>query len=148
MLLPKPWQWCTSHPSCKPPPKSSCMERMRPTKGSMGWGVGQEGIKSRKEKESVLQDSLRCHVNPVLPYMVAVGQICRWVFGQHEKSRASWGWSLWLLGSVLTLASGSPHSFRAGSPCLIEMQGTGWQAAAAAYRQNPAEKGRRDGGGG
>lgn len=83
MLLPKPQQWCTSHPSCNPP-KSSCMERMRPTKGSMGWG-GQEGIKSRKEKESVLQDSLRCHVNPVLPYTVAVGQICRWVFGQHEK---------------------------------------------------------------
>lgn len=47
--------------------------------------MGQEGIKSRKEKDSVLQDSLKWHVNPALPYMVAVGQICRWVFGQHEK---------------------------------------------------------------
>ncbi len=51
-------------------------------------------------------------------------------------------------GSVVTPASGSPLSSGAGGPWLIEMQGTGWQAAAAAYRQNPAEKGRRDGGGG
>lgn len=51
-------------------------------------------------------------------------------------------------GSVMTPASGSPLSSGAGGPWLIEMQGTGWQAAAAAYRQNPAEKGRRDGGGG
>lgn len=51
-------------------------------------------------------------------------------------------------GSVVTPASGSPLSSGAGGPWLIEMQGTGWQAAAAAYRQNTAEKGRRDGGGG
>jgi len=48
----------------------------------------------------------------------------------------------------MTPASGSPLSSGAGSLWLIKMQGTGWLAAAAAYRQNPAEKGRRDGGGG
>lgn len=58
------------------------------------------------------------------------------------------GWSCGCWGSVVTPASGSPLSSGAGGPWLIEMQGTGWQAAAAAYRQNPAEKGRRDGGGG
>lgn len=51
-------------------------------------------------------------------------------------------------GSVVTSASASPLSSGAGSPWLIKMQGTGWQAAAAAYRQDPAEKGQRDGGGG
>lgn len=48
----------------------------------------------------------------------------------------------WPLQSVSPLSSGT------GGLWLIEMQGTGWQAAAAAYRQSPAEKGRRDGGGG
>lgn len=85
MLLPKPQQWCTSHPSCNPPPQIQLHGENEANKREYGLGGGQEGIKSRKEKESVLQDSLRCHVNLVLPYTVAVGQICRWVFGQHEK---------------------------------------------------------------
>lgn len=50
--------------------------------------------------------------------------------------------------SPVTSASRSPPLLWSGGLWLIEMQGTGWQAAAAAYRQSPAEKGRRDGGGG
>lgn len=50
-------------------------------------------------------------------------------------------------GSVVTPGWGSPLSSGAGSLQLIRMQGTRRQAAAAAYRQNPAEKGQRDGGG-
>ncbi|KAK5916608.1 hypothetical protein CgunFtcFv8_011575 [Champsocephalus gunnari] len=77
----------------------------------------------------------------------------KWVSRLHEETSSELcGWcgakfsGCW--GSVVTPASGSPLSSGAGGPWLIEMQGTGWQAAAAAYRHNPAEKGRRDGGGG
>lgn len=43
--------------------------------------------------------------------------------------------------SVETSASRSPLSSGVGSLGLIKMQGTGWQAAAAAYTQNPGRKG-------
>lgn len=74
----------------------------------------------------------------------------RRVPGQHEKpsselcgseQRLVWGGVCGCWGSVVTPASGSPLSSGAGGPWLIEMQGTGWQAAAAAYRQNPGRKG-------
>lgn len=59
-----------------------------------------------------------------------------------------WGRVCGFWASLVTSASVSPLSSGASALWLIEMQGTGWQAAAAAYRQNPAEKGQRDGGGG
>lgn len=52
----------------------------------------------------------------------------------------------WDLVETSTLRS--PLSSGVGSLGLIKMQGTGWQAAAAAYTHNPGRKGRRDGGGG
>lgn len=85
------------------------------------------------------------------------GIMGRWVLGHHSnpdselyssQQKVVWGRLCGFWGSVVTSASVSPLSSGAGSPWLIKMQGTGWQAAAAAYRQNLAEKGQRDGGGG
>lgn len=46
------------------------------------------------------------------------------------------------------LHQGAPSPLEWAAWGLIKMQGTGWQAAAAAYTKNPGRKGRRDGGGG
>lgn len=100
---------------------------------------------------------MACEPDVALYGQSGEGQMVRWVAGQQKKPSSElcgseqgtmWGGVCGCWDSVVTPASGSPLSSGAGGPWLIEMQGTGWQAAAAAYRQNPAEKGRRDGGGG